>query len=200
MIYWGLNYFFIKWKGPNIFHFEDAFSNRGQVKLPLGIALSTRPRPKAQTGQEPLAWLRKSKRTNFLLWWCWWWWVSLSPDWQTSQLSMAVQAFPVTCRRSQYLLPLSYSTFEEWWVRVSCLSGHGSGIRRRILLCLLRKGLLGPLKWQRHSSRGRGLPSALCLATCPPARLPACTPRFPSTPQLNGHWSLPAATLCPKEG
>lgn len=57
----------------------------------------------------------------------------------------------------------------------SCASGHGSGIRRRIPLCLCG-GLLGPLKWQRHSSRGWGLPPALCLAARPPARLPACLP------------------------
>lgn len=99
-------------------------------------------------------------------------------DWQFGQLSMAAWVFPVMNRRSQYLLPLSSSTFEEWWpvflferTWLQHQAAHPS---------LSLQGLLGPLKWQSHLSWGWGLPPAFCLAACRPLFFQA---QWPSIPQ-----------------
>ena len=96
--------------------------------------------------------------------------MSQYPDWQ---LTVTV-GLGLSCHEPgalRYPLPLSSATFEGRWPMFLCERTwlqHQAAHLSLSLLCLL-----GPLRWQRHSSWGWGLPPAGCLAACLPLFLRA---------------------------
>ncbi len=120
--------------------------------------------------------------------------------WLTSNCQWQSGFFLSWTRARIYLLPLSSSTFQEWWPMFLCertwlqhQAAHPS---------LSLQGLLGPLRWQRHSSWGWGLLPAGCLAACLPLFLRAQWTLIPSSDtvsqgRVSRYTSLPPTIILP---